>query len=157
MDRIGKTRTFLTEFIIVILFFSLSIVVTLQLFLESHNQSELSKDTTIAYIKVQNIAEEIKIHSDKLEEFLTLGNGWVKNEVDDGESYRRFYNNDWIISTEQDAAYIMIAKLQYENQDSGKLLQIELMVDEQVNIYETEESLSNIVLKTYIPYEEDAL
>lgn len=157
MDKIGKTRTFLTEFIIVILFFSLSIVITLQLFLAAYNQSELSKNTTIAYIKAQNIAEEIKVYSDKLDEFLTLGNGWEKSGLSEEESYTRFYNIDWIISNEEEAIYIMIADLQYHEQEAGKLLQVDLILKEKTDMNKREEPLCNIVIKSYIPFEEGAL
>ncbi|NLZ81551.1 MAG: hypothetical protein GX913_07120 [Clostridiales bacterium] len=157
MDKIGKTRAFLTEFIIVILFFSLAVVVTLQLFLAAHNQSELSKDTTIAYIKAQNIAEEIKVHSDNLGEFLTAGNGWIKSEISEIESYTRFYNKDWVVSNKQDSVYIMKANLYYEEKDSGKLLQIDLIMEERAENNKTMNPLCNIVVKSYIPYEGGAL
>lgn len=157
MDRIGKTRAFLTEFIIVILFFSLAVVVTLQLFLAAHNQSKFSKDTTIAYIKLQNIAEEIKVYSNNIEEFLTKGNGWVRGENVEVESYVRFYNKDWIVSDEKDATYIMTANLLYEEKDAGKLLQVDLIMEENLSDSKTEEPLCSILVKSYISYEEGAL
>ncbi len=157
MNRIGKTRAFLTEFIIVILFFSLAVLVTLQLFLAAHNQSELSKDTTIANIKSQNIVEEIKVHSDNLEEFLTAGNGWLKSKVTDEESYTRFYNKDWVVSTEQDSFYIMTVNLNYEDKDAGRLLKVDLILEEKLDRNQRRETLCNIVVKSYIPYEEGAL
>ena len=157
MNRIGKTRAFLTEFIIVILFFSLAVVVTLQLFLAAHNQSELSKDTTIANIKSQNIVEEIKVHSDNLEEFLTAGNGWLKSKVTDEEIYTRFYNKDWVVSTEQDSFYIMTVNLNYEDKDAGRLLKVILILEEKLDRNQRMEPLCNIVVKSYIPYEEGAL
>lgn len=157
MSRTGKTRAFLTEFIIVILFFSLSVVITLQLFLAAHKQSVLSKEITVAYIKAQNIAEEIRVNGDNLDEFLTSGNGWIENNLTEYESYRRFYDEDWVISNEDTAAYIMTVMIQYHEEDAGRLLEVDIELGNKTEVKKNKKSLCTLELKKYLPDKEDDL
>lgn len=52
-----KRNAFLVEIVIVILFFSISVSVILQLFVAAHQKSQQSRDTNVAMIKAQEIAE----------------------------------------------------------------------------------------------------
>lgn len=59
-SMINKSNTFLFEIIIVILFFSLCVAITLQLFSNSYLKSQLNKNTSIAILKTQTQAEIFK-------------------------------------------------------------------------------------------------
>ena len=60
MDKLNKTRAFLTEFIIVILFFSVAAVITMQLFVVANNHSDDNKRISDAVIHAQTVAENIR-------------------------------------------------------------------------------------------------
>ena len=60
MKEHNKTRAFLMEFIIVILFFSIAAVITLQLFANANNKSESNNDMINAVVCAQSVAENIR-------------------------------------------------------------------------------------------------
>lgn len=60
MKEHNKTRAFLMEFIIVILFFSIAAVITLQLFANANSKSRDNDDMINAVICAQSVAENIR-------------------------------------------------------------------------------------------------
>ncbi len=54
-----RANSFLIEMIIVLLFFSISISVTLGLFVEAHNNSISSREKNHAMILAQNVVEQV--------------------------------------------------------------------------------------------------
>jgi hypothetical protein len=71
---------FLMEFIVVILFFSLSVTVILQLFMAAHDKVEQSAEISAALLHAQNTAEQIKaIGFDEFTE-----SGWTQVSAPDG-------------------------------------------------------------------------
>ena len=60
MREHNKTRAFLMEFVIVVLFFSIAAVITLQLFANANNKSEDNDDMINAVICAQTVAENIR-------------------------------------------------------------------------------------------------
>lgn len=60
MREHNKTRAFLMEFVIVVLFFSIAAVITLQLFANANNKSEDNDDKINAVICAQTVAENIR-------------------------------------------------------------------------------------------------
>ena len=60
MQKLNKTRAFLTEFIIVILFFSIAAVITIQLFAKANDKSKKNEELIDAVICAQMVAEQIK-------------------------------------------------------------------------------------------------
>lgn len=60
MREHNKTRAFLMEFVIVVLFFSVAAVITLQLFANANNKSEDNDDMINAVICAQTVAENIR-------------------------------------------------------------------------------------------------
>jgi hypothetical protein len=60
MQKLNKTRAFLTEFIIVILFFSIAAVITIQLFANANDKSNKNEELIDAVICAQTVAENIK-------------------------------------------------------------------------------------------------
>lgn len=60
MVKLNKTRAFLTEFIIVILFFSVAAVITMELYVEANNMSNDNVHISNAAIYAQSTAENIR-------------------------------------------------------------------------------------------------
>lgn len=107
MKNIGKVRAFLTEFVLVILFFSLSAVIALQLFLKANDKSELSKNMTMAYIVAEQTAEELKAEA-SIEEIQSRSDCW--------------YDKEWNICTEGQAKFILSVSTFVESTASGELI-----------------------------------
>lgn len=57
MESLNKTRAFLTEFIIVILFFSIAAVITIGLYVEADERNDESLILSKAAIQAQSVAE----------------------------------------------------------------------------------------------------
>lgn len=106
MNGIGKTRAFLTEFVIVILFFSLSVVIALQLFLKADEKSKDSKNETMAYIVAQQAAERIRSGLSDEEE-LSLG------------LFCEWYSRKWISCEKEDARFVLSIEAETENTQTG--------------------------------------
>lgn len=118
MEGIGKTRAFLTEFIIVILFFSLSAVITLQLFLAADGKSTLSTEQTNAYLKLQMIAEEVRGNGRYIDSFFSSANGWNNG--------MRYYNEEFMLCGQEEAAYVLTAQVTRQEEAAGSTAYITL-------------------------------
>ena len=77
---------FLTELMIVILFFSFSVVITLQLFMTAHAKEKESSYLSEALIEAQNTAEIFRARGF---EIFSEG-GWIEQEL--SENSRKFTN-----------------------------------------------------------------
>lgn len=118
MKNIGKVRAFLTEFVLVILFFSLSAVIALQLFLKANDKSELSKNMTMAYIIAEQTAEAIKSEEEEisLEEILNRKGCW--------------YDKEWKVCGETEAKFVLSLNVSEEKTVAGMLIDIVVIVSE---------------------------
>ena len=58
--KTNKRNAFFVEIIIIILFFSLSVVISLELFVQGHLKSELSEQKNMALIRAQSAAERLE-------------------------------------------------------------------------------------------------
>lgn len=149
MNRLGKTRVFLTEFIIVILFFSIAAVTTLQLFLAAHAKSIESSDRNFAVIKLQTIAEEAKNSGEYVDSFFSAANGWTLGV--------RYYDADWKVCGETEAVYSMTVNCEHEQQEAGELVTIELTAERLGEAEGQEEELGSLTIENYLPDREDEL
>lgn len=143
MDKIGKTRAFLIEFIIVILFFSVSAIITLQLFLAANEKSQLSIDKTNACAKIQSVAEEIRVNTEYLDSFFSSANGW--------ENDTRYYNEAFALGNKADAKYILRADISEQQNSAGKLISVELVFWKAGTAEAPEEELCRLTVKSYLP------
>ncbi len=118
MKNIGKVRAFLTEFVLVILFFSLSAVIALQLFLKANDKSELSKNMTMAYIVAEQTAEAIRSEEGEvsLEELLDRKGCW--------------YDKEWKLCDETEAKFVLSLSVVSEKTVAGVLVDIVVIVSE---------------------------
>lgn len=118
MKNIGKVRAFLTEFVLVILFFSLSAVIALQLFLKANDKSEQSRNLTMAYMVAEQTAEAIKSGDadESLEELLNRKGCW--------------YDKDWVACDEAEAEFVLSLKVVTETTAAGELVDVVVVVEE---------------------------
>lgn len=85
----NRVNTFLVEIIVVILFFSLSAAVTLQVFAATHLKGQQSTDLNMAVILTQRLTEEYRANG--------VSNEWCHTpETQGGQTvYTVWYDKDW--------------------------------------------------------------
>ncbi len=76
MSKVSKKNPALVELILVILFFSLSSILLVQVFAKAKRVSDLSRAETLGLIYAQSIIEDWKIEPENTEEKL-LQEGWL--------------------------------------------------------------------------------
>ena len=139
MKSAGKTNTLLMELIIVILFFSLSAVITLQLFVTAHEQSTLSHDKTMALLKAQNVVEEIQAdESDTLSGFIEL----------EEDRYIICYNEDWEPSGET-GSYELSVQVGRKPSEYGTMMELD------VRVHKDDKELCGLQTSRYLPAKGD--
>lgn len=115
MKEHNKTRAFLMEFIIVILFFSIAAVITLQLFANANNKSEANDDVIDAVICAQSVAENIRAEV---------------SEYNEEGIYTKYLDNDFNYVTE-DAYYeekVIVSISNEHSLDIGTLFEYEIII-----------------------------
>ena len=120
MRKMSSVNTFLVEIIIVTLFFSFCVAITLQLFVEANTKSSLNFDTSIATIKVQAQAETIK-GLDKMDDAETAFSYAKRDVVGKAVEYQLFYDKKWN-QTKTNPRYIIDVKLEDKLTQHSKML-----------------------------------
>lgn len=110
MNRFEKTRAFLTEFIIVILFFSIAAVITLQLFVKSGDISKSTNASLEVCIIAQNELEKVYALPDEV--------------LLEGKNYSTSYEN-----------YIVQVNLDSEAKAAGTMVNILVKVYDEEQLY----------------------
>lgn len=78
MRTAGRRSPALVEFILVILFFSLSAVILVQVFVKAKDMSEMSRAKTQGTILAQDLIEQWKADPTESEELFSEQKGWEK-------------------------------------------------------------------------------
>lgn len=126
MEKLNKTRAFLTEFIIVILFFSVAAVITIGLYVEANNKNDESVLLAKVSLQAQSIAENIRSNQS------IYGNEGI---------YTEFLDEGMNIVDEDEAMYqqkIIVSKVQDESITAGNLYQYDILyvdLDTERDIY----------------------
>ncbi|MEG2429299.1 MAG: hypothetical protein RSA79_04385 [Oscillospiraceae bacterium] len=124
----SKANTFLFEIIIVILFFSLCVAITLQLFTNSYLKSQLDKNTSIALLKTQTQAEIFKSIENSYEfeeKFKTA------IEVKTGYFYEKHFDKNWE-ETDKEPRFIITVNI-FGHEDERGLISADISAIEQTN------------------------
>jgi hypothetical protein len=103
----SKTRLFLIEMIIIILFFALAAAVCANVFVKAHLLSAQSADLSMAVIKAQTAAECVKETEGNLPKLCLLLNGQQT-----GQKVTVFYDKDWETAEDEQAVYTLEADVQ---------------------------------------------
>ena len=116
----NQTAVFLIEFLVVILFFSLSVVVILHLYMAAHNKNEESEQISHALIQAQNTAEKFRTQGKSM----FLSEGWVNQSTEnaEGDVHKFVYSN------EQNSPLIIEVLLLTENAPYGTIESGEVII-----------------------------
>lgn len=140
----AAANTFLIELIIVILFFSLCIATTLQLFVIAHQKSELNKNTNIALIKVQSTAESLNsLNNQNNMDFLVEN---MRKTSTSGE-YEIWYDSKWNIEMTT-PTFKQLIEIDEDTMSNGLMLTIKVKALD-VSKADSEKVLCEITAKKY--------
>jgi type II secretory pathway pseudopilin PulG len=128
MKQISKVNPFFVEIILVILFFSVSVAVTLQLFVAAHGKAQQSTELNAAVMKAQTVAESLEGVGSTEQLLRILPDSTKVSEKNDETLYRITYDKDWN-ETAQAPCYQVEVSLKQAPQTGGANLQAEIVVD----------------------------
>lgn len=144
MKRMEKTRAFLTEFIIVVLFFTISAIIVVRLFVAANKNSADSILITDCYIKSECIIEEMKASvygGEEIRECMEK-NGYKKTDVS-SEHYCRFMDKNLNECKEENADVISIVDVIRKKTQNGELYDIVVVFEK------SDETISELSVKIY--------
>lgn len=131
MENIHKTRAFLTEFIIVIFFFAISMVITVHLFVSATEKSENAVNLTNSTIAMDNVAAKIKLNGDKIDN---------PEDLD----FTQYFDKNWCETDRANAKYVLYVTTVINRTSTGKMCKAE------IEVYEGESLInSKMVIKYY--------
>lgn len=125
--RSTQINSFFIEMIIVILFFAVSVTVTLQLFVAADNRAQHSSALSIAVIKAENIAEQVKSLSseDALPKSLETAK---QGSSGGGLCYTVGYDKQWNL-TDTNPRYLVDVIMKKTKSDGGTLVLADISVN----------------------------
>lgn len=140
-------NSFFIEIILVILFFSVSVAVTLQLFVAANNRAQQSSDLSVAVIKAENIAEQVKSLStaDALPKALDTAK---PSGSGDTPHYSIGYDKEWN-ETESDPRYVVDVTMNKAKSDGGTMVIADISINRLHN--SSTESLYRLNSAKYLP------
>jgi len=133
MHRLEKTRAFLTEFIIVILFFTISSVIVVKLYVAANEDINESVYLTESSVITENICEEIKAYKDFSDKDGIIHNLMVDKykfiKSDESlERYYMYYDKNFKKTSEKDAYFILYVTVNVEKTESGEMYLISVIM-----------------------------
>ncbi|MBE5939089.1 MAG: type II secretion system protein [Lachnospiraceae bacterium] len=109
MGKRDRTRAFLTEFIIVVLFFSVASVITIQLFVAASEKSNKANEIANASVIIEDTIENI-LATDK------------EADIKTDDEYTVYYDDNWTEVTEEMSKYILTVNNTVSDEEAGTLL-----------------------------------
>ena len=106
----SKTRLFLIELVIIILFFAFAGAICANIFVKAHTLSSKSTDISMAVMQAQSAAECVKDTDGDAKKLCDLLDG-----QDTAEGLTVYYDKDWKPSDESGAKYELSIALTQEN------------------------------------------
>ena len=122
-----KSRVFLVELILVILFFALSTAAVLQLFMAANRQSERSELRTQALVEAQNMAERLR-NTERPQTVLDK-EGWSAVASGPSTCYTRRYDRAFQPSGEGEIV-LSVTVEQQNSEGGGTLLKMKVSVED---------------------------
>lgn len=138
MEKLNKTRAFITEFIIVILFFSIAAVITVELYVDANNKSNKNIRMTDAVLRAQTVAENIKAGT---------------MCIDDGSMYLEYLDEDMNFVSEADAVYVECITKNVVNKNTSDA-GVEYSYDITISYSKSNEKLYSLSFRQYKSEEE---
>ena len=124
-----KRNPALVELVLVILFFALSSVVLVQVFVKAHLLSQESQAQTLGLVLSEDLLEQWKETPTKPEQLFSLENGW--REEDAGGSVRTFLSGcgeKMEPASLEAAVYEVRAELWSDSTEAGELYHIRVLI-----------------------------
>ncbi len=145
-SRVSHLRAFLVELMIVILFFSLTLAITTEVFEAAHSLRQKASDLTEAVAKAQTLAEYVKASyskEDYKQHLMALGG------IEKEEAIYFYYDEKWQLQPwEVEGGYVVEVLTQIEALQSGEC------IDSHINIKNKEGPIYNIQVKKYYIHRE---
>lgn len=122
----NSVNSFFVEIIIVILFFTISVSVTLQLFVAANNRAQQSSDLSTAVVKSEDIAEQVSglSSADAIPKVLERATRTVSGGV---EHYRLAFDRQWN-EVHSDPRYVIDIALKKTLSAGGTLVSTDITV-----------------------------
>lgn len=145
MNRLEKTRAFLTEFIIVILFFTISAVITVQLFVEANKKSNDSISITKGNIMSETLIEELK--ASLLKDGISGAENYMSDIAEyvkeDTGLYYQYFDKAFNMADKDDAYVLGKVIIKTDEKPQGKLYTVT------VSFENTEKTICSMETKIY--------
>ncbi len=123
----NKKNPALVELVLVILFFALSSVVLVQVFVKARVMSETSRAETLGLVQMQDLIERWKGTPKAPEHVFSGENGWVAEEAGEGVMvYVNGCGKDLVLGADEEGFYELRAELWREPSGAGELFHIRL-------------------------------
>ena len=140
-------NSFFIEIILVILFFSISVAVTLQLFVAANSRAQQSSDLSVAVIKAENIAEQVKSLTTVDALPMTLATAKPSGSGN-ALQYTIGYDKEWH-ETKTDPCYVIDVTMNKAKSDSGTMVIADISINRLHN--SSTESLYRLNSAKYLP------
>ena len=134
MERLNKTRAFLTEFIIVILFFSVAAVIAINLYVEADQRNDESVLKSLLSMQVQSVAENIRAQKDN---YSSIG------------MYTEYLDEDMCTIDEKKAQYmqkIIVSVVGDKVMTTGREYKYDIVISD----IDSEEELFSLTFRQYV-------
>lgn len=130
MNRGDNRNPALVELILVLLFFSLSAVVLVQVFVKAHFMSEESEAQTLGLLQAQDVIEQWKEDPGHPEEILSPSDGWEEIPgTGKFRVFRRICGKDLESVEPEQGIYEMRVDLWSEGTEAGRLYYIQVQAN----------------------------
>lgn len=128
MKTSGRKNPVLAELILVILFFSLSSAVLVQVFVKARNMSEISRAETLGLVLAQDWVEQWKYNPQKPREVFLEEYGWENLSTGgEEENFRASVDENMILGTGEGVFEIQ-AQFSKEEREAGSFCRIRVTV-----------------------------
>lgn len=153
MKMAGKKNLALIELILVILFFALSAVVLVQVFVKAKSMSDTSRASTLGLVTAQDLVEQLKAAPEEADRILSEASGWAREEFYGrvGCTYTAGYGED-MRPVQGEAAYEVRAVVWPEFYEAGTLYRIEVTVERVLD----QEKITELVTARYVSESREA-
>ena len=130
MNQRGNRNPALVELILVLLFFALSSVILVQVFVKAHFTSEESRAQTLGLLKAQDVIERWKENPGEPEAVFTPEDGWKETagESGDARTFLMSCTGELEPAGDGQEAYEMRSELWTEEPEAGSLYHIRVQV-----------------------------
>lgn len=147
MKTAGKKNLALVELILVILFFALSSMILVQVFVKARAMSDTSRASTLGLVAAQDLIEQLKAAPQEAERILTAEEGWSPETANEnGQGYTAAYGADMKPVVTGEAVYKVCVAISEESREAGILYRMSVTIDRIAN----EERITELSTAHYV-------